>query len=135
MLMLCSDTYFLEVSAHVSLKVATRGSKVVSKSLAFFIAWKVSVFGVVLVRISAFGLNTERYRVFVFSQNISIQNMRIQSECGKMQTRITPDRGTFYALFKVTFLKQKQRSMTKKTEVSLISLALLYLAQPHVFWK
>ena len=84
---------------------------------------------------SAFGLNTERYRVFVFSQNIGIQNMRIQSECGKMQTRITPDRGTFYALFKVTFLKQKQKSMTKKTEVSLISLVLLYLAQPHVFWK
>ena len=84
---------------------------------------------------SAFGLNTERYRVFVFNQNIGIQNMRIQSECGKMQTRITPDRGTFYTLFKVTFLKQKQRSMTKKTEVSLISLALLYLAQPHVFWK
>ena len=37
----------------------------------------------------AFGLNTERYRV----------SLRIQSECGKMRTRITPDMDTFYAVF------------------------------------
>ena len=33
----------------------------------------------------AFGLNTERYLVF----------LRIQSKCGKIQTRITPNTGTF----------------------------------------
>ena len=33
----------------------------------------------------AFGLNAERYGV----------SLRIQSECGKMRTRITPNRDTF----------------------------------------
>ena len=36
----------------------------------------------------ACGLNTERYFV----------SLRIQSECGKMQTRITPNTDTFYAV-------------------------------------
>ena len=35
-----------------------------------------------------FGLNTERYFV----------SLRIQSECGKMQIRITPNADTFYAV-------------------------------------
>ena len=37
---------------------------------------------------SAFGLNTERYSV----------SLRIQSECGKIGTRITPNTDTFYAV-------------------------------------
>ena len=37
---------------------------------------------------SAFGLNTEKYSV----------SLRIQSECGKMRTRITPNTDTFYAV-------------------------------------
>ena len=36
----------------------------------------------------AFGLNRERYRV----------SLRIQSECGKLRTRITPNTGTFYTV-------------------------------------
>ena len=40
----------------------------------------------------ALGLNTERYEV----------SIRIQSECGKMRTRIIPNTDTFYA---VIFLK------------------------------
>ena len=36
----------------------------------------------------AFGLNTERFR----------RSLRIQSECGKMRTRITPNMDTFYAV-------------------------------------
>ena len=36
----------------------------------------------------AFGLNTERYGV----------SLRIQSECGNMRTRITPNTDTFYAV-------------------------------------
>ena len=36
----------------------------------------------------AFGLNTERYGV----------SLRIQSECGKIGTRITPNTGTFHAV-------------------------------------
>ena len=37
----------------------------------------------------AFGLNTERYSV----------SLRIQSECGKMQTRITPNTDTFHTVY------------------------------------
>ena len=61
-------------------------------------AWKVSVFGVILVRIfphsdrmrkiRTSGLNSERYSTY----------LRIQSECGKIRTRITPNRDTFYAV-------------------------------------
>ena len=36
----------------------------------------------------AFGLNTERYGV----------SLRIQSECGKIRTRTTPNTDTFYAV-------------------------------------
>ena len=36
-----------------------------------------------------FELNTQRYKVA----------LRIQSECGKMQTRITPNMNTFHAVF------------------------------------
>ena len=44
----------------------------------------------------AFGLNTERYSL----------SLRIQSECGKMWTRITPNTTTFHAVnwFPVKFL-------------------------------
>ena len=36
-----------------------------------------------------FGLNTEKYSV----------SLRVQSECGKMRTSITPNTGTFYAVY------------------------------------
>ena len=39
-----------------------------------------------------FGLNKERYGV----------SLRIQSECGKMRTRITPNTDTFYAVNSIT---------------------------------
>ena len=39
----------------------------------------------------AFGLNTERYGVC----------LRIQSECGKMRSRITPNTDTFYAVTEI----------------------------------
>ena len=47
----------------------------------------------------AFGLNTERYSV----------SLRIQSECGKIWTRITPNTDTFYAVLALIlriFIKQ-----------------------------
>ena len=50
------------------------------------------VFGVILVRIfPVFGLNTEKYGV----------SIRIQSECGKMRTRITLNMDTFHAMINV----------------------------------
>ena len=42
----------------------------------------------------AFGLNTERYEV----------SLRIQSECGKRRTRITPNMGTFQAVLGSSFI-------------------------------
>ena len=53
---------------------------------------KVSLFRVILVRpqFPAFGLNTERYGVY----------LRIQSECGKVRTTITSNADTFYAVFR-----------------------------------
>ena len=53
-------------------------------------AWKVSVFGVILVR------------VFPHSNWVSLRiqskSFRIKSECGKIRTRITPNTGNFYAV-------------------------------------
>ena len=51
----------------------------------------------------AFGLNTERYSVF----------LRLQSECGKIRTRKTPNTDTFYAVFTIETKKQKNNSKTK----------------------
>ena len=47
----------------------------------------------------AFGLNTERYRVFLrIWTEYGLNTLRIQSECGKIRTRITPNTHTFYAV-------------------------------------
>ena len=43
---------------------------------------------------AAFGLNTDRYGA----------SLHIQSECGKVRTRITPNTDTFYALAVIDFL-------------------------------
>ena len=64
--------------------------------LIIFIFWNEALHCVKGVRIRsysgpyfpAFGLNTERYSI----------SLRIQSECGKMRTRITPNTDTFYAV-------------------------------------
>ena len=44
---------------------------------------------------SAFRLNTKRYSM----------SLRIQSKCGKIQTRITPNTDTFYAVIDFKFLQ------------------------------
>ena len=78
---------------------------------AWYTAWKVSIIGVILVRIfphwdwirrdtphfPTFRLNTERYSL----------SLHIPSECGKMRTRITLNMDTFYAviLCRTAFLK------------------------------
>ena len=52
---------------------------------------------------SAFGLNTERYRL----------SLRSHSKCGKMRTKITPNTGTFYAVFAAE-IKLKWRIITEE---------------------
>ena len=49
----------------------------------------------------AFELNRERYSVPISIQSVSL---RIQSKYMKMQTRITPNMDTFYAVGIITFL-------------------------------
>ena len=55
----------------------------------YFTAWKFSVFRVILFRILSHLDWVLRYSV----------SLRIQSECGKMRTRISLHKDTFYAVF------------------------------------
>ena len=60
-----------------------------------------------------FGLNTERYSV----------SLHIQSECGKIRTRITPNTDTFYAVFyeKIAVSTQALNTMTKLKNINVSS--------------
>ena len=62
---------------------------------------------------SAFGLNTERYSVY----------LHIQSECGKVRTRITPNTDTFYVVFyeKIAVSTQALNTMTKLKNINVLS--------------
>ena len=61
------------------------------------------------LRFPAFGLDTERYSV----------SPGVQSECGKMRTRITPNTDTFYAShFYEETIAYKQYSFINKTSRS-----------------
>ena len=52
----------------------------------------------------AFGLNTERYGVY----------LRIQSKCGKMRTRLTPNTHSFYTVWHLTFSPYARDTYTKE---------------------
>ena len=66
-----------------------------------------SVFGVILgPHFPAFGLNTERYGV----------SLRIQSECGKMRTRIIPNTDTFYAVYIIYQFSQRRQEKKESRE-------------------
>ena len=57
----------------------------------------------------AFGLNTERYGV----------SLCIQSECGKMRTRITPNTYTFYGVLSLAKIRVNMRLLLSySTEMS-----------------
>ena len=51
----------------------------------------------------AFGLNTERYSV----------SIRIQSECGKIRTRITPNTDTFHAVLASKLLQHEAKLLLR----------------------
>ena len=70
----------------------------------------------------AFGLNTERYSV----------SLRIQSECGKMRTRLTPNTEFFYAvpenrISNLRIYKQKHKCYKIKMMTGLFSCVKLFL--------
>ena len=69
----------------------------------------------------AFGLNTERYRVF----------LRIQSECGKMRTRVIPNTDIFYAVDgnKTLTITSKLKQLLLKTCIKKRS------NHEELFWK
>ena len=67
-----------------------------------------------------FGLNKERYFV----------SLRIQSEYGKIQTRITPNTEAFYAVFvNYSFSKQISEIQFSNLETCLLSFSCLILAR------
>ena len=73
-----------------------------SKWLESFLIWHHHCVKIVRIRsysgphFPAFGLNTERYSV----------SLRIQSECGKIRTRITPNTDTFYVVRVACYILQ-----------------------------
>ena len=70
------------------LKLGFFYSSNLDSSLVFSIVYKVSVFGVILVR-----------NFFpAFSRIISPYSVRMRENAGKMRTRITPNTDTFYAV-------------------------------------
>ena len=58
----------------------------------------------------AFGLNTERYGV----------SLHIQSKCGKMLTRVTPNTDTFYAVLPQWILDSRASLTNFETYVTII---------------
>ena len=59
-------------------------------------AWKVSVFGVILVRFSRIFPHSDWIRIDTYS-------IRMRENAGKMRSRITPNTGNFYVVFNVSF--------------------------------
>ena len=69
--------------------IETSVMKELKEKFCFFTAKKCPYSDCSVPHFPAFGLNAERYRV----------SLRIQSECGKMRTRITPNMDNFRAVF------------------------------------
>ena len=67
--------------------------------LILFTAWKLSVFGVILIGISP------------HSDWIRRVSLRIQSGCGKMRTRVTPNTDTFWTVILIQW-KTKSGTLT-----------------------
>ena len=61
---------------------------------------------------SAFGLNTERYSVYI----------RIQPECGRIQTRKTPKTDAFHAVFVLTLHYKRWKKNNGSSDINLGSL-------------
>ena len=84
-------------------------SKFYNAIMKIFTEWKVSVFGVVLVSI------------FPALYGVSF---RIQSECGKnagkMQTRVTSNTSTFYAVFRLSLLQSAFLSRISTTSIRFV---------------
>ena len=66
----------------------------------------------------AFGLNTERYGV----------SLRIQSECGKIRTRKTPNTDTFYAALKFAIHNKSQARYHRRVSRN-------FLKATYFHWK
>ena len=54
---------------------------------------------------SVLGLNTEKYSV----------SLRVQSECGKIRTRVTPNTGTFYTLLLSNFFTESGKCLINQS--------------------
>ena len=130
-----TTTYFLEVSARVSAKVATNGSfrgKRTSKNRIFE----------AIIRKQKRRSTTKVIYAFLWFWNVqSFSNYIISgSECtcfsqssyqgsfrGKWTSKIS--------IFKAIILKQKRRSATKEIYIFVLILERLYLEKVHIFWE
>ena len=102
----CSTTYFLEVGARLSLKVATKGS----------------------LR----GKKTEKFRFLSCSATYFLEVG--ESKENRSSSATKKEIRNYESLdFKVAFLNQKRRSATQKIEVFLRNLKCSCLFQIHVF--
>ena len=88
------------------------------------ISWKLPVFGVILVRIFPYSdwIPRDTPYLSVWSPNLGkyFVSLRIQSEFGKIRTRITPNTDTFYAVF------VKQVKVREDLQLSLLLLFVLF---------
>ena len=131
-----SDPYFLEVSAHVSLKVTIKGSfrdKKIRKFSIFqdiFLNQKrrnatekiyLSLINLILVYLAQLYIFWKQLLTFHWKQP-----PKALLEVKKIRK---------FSTFKAYFLNQKRRSETKKVEVSLTNLECSCLFQKHIFWK
>ena len=116
--MAASDTYFLQVSAHVSLKVATKDyfryqEKMKFNFLVCFSKAKTEVCHQKILNVfNQFGTFN-----YIFSGSRSARFIESSHQMSLLEVK-NYENLDFY----VVFLKQKGRSATKKIEVSLINL-------------
>ena len=127
----CKDTWFqfsLKLSAHINilwqicnLRTHEHISAALKESYKKTTTWKVSIFGVFLVRIFPHldWIRRDTSYLPALSPNAGkiLRSLRIQSECGKMRTRKYPTTDTFHAVNYL--LPNRQNSLCRVREISL----------------
>ena len=123
----CSDTYFLEVDARVSLKVVTKGSIRGKKTL------KIQIFRL-FSNVKTEDCDQKFWNIFdQFAITIPCSDTCFLEVGARLSLKVATKgsirgkKNSENLEMKITFLKQKRRSPTKKIDVSLIHLELLAL--------
>ena len=130
-----TGTFFLEVGASLSLKLATKRSFRGKKT------WKFRFLG------GFCKSKTEEcdHKNWIFSDEFEMLMPGSNTHFLEVSVHVSlkvATKGSFrgenvwkFSVLKAFFLKQKRRSAIEKNEVSLINLTFLYLLQLYIFWK